>query len=192
MATAGVSLISDAASSAIQFVGSALGAQRFATIDPEEFYDFQATRPRVKMVDGQAREIVWPAVELYEARVPGAPRDLVLVSGTEPSLKWRTFTQVIVELAEDKKAADIVLLDLTGLTTVADHFVICSGGSERQIQAIADGVVDALRTEGVRPIGYLEDPRGAKIESLAILPMSARGRRRRSSGSSSGRRRPVV
>src|ERR1700730_13149581 len=90
----------DAASSAIQYVGSALGAQRFATIDPEEFYDFQATRPRVKMVDGQAREIQWPAVELYEARVPRAPRDLVLLAGTEPSLRWRTFTRVIVELAE--------------------------------------------------------------------------------------------
>src|SRR5471030_1338319 len=78
----------DAASSAIQFVGTALGATRFATIDPEEFYDFQATRPRVKMVDGQAREIVWPAVELFEARVPRAPRDLILMTGSEPSFSW--------------------------------------------------------------------------------------------------------
>jgi ribosome-associated protein len=59
----------------------------------------------------------------------------------------------IVELAEDKKAADIVLLDLAGLTTLADAFVICSGGSERQIDAIADGIVEGLREEGVRPIG---------------------------------------
>jgi ribosome-associated protein len=59
----------------------------------------------------------------------------------------------IVELAEDKKAADIVLLDLAGLTTVADHFVICSGGSERQLDAIADGIVEALREEGLKPIG---------------------------------------
>jgi proteasome assembly chaperone (PAC2) family protein len=90
----------DAASSAITFVGGALGAKRFATIDPEEFYDFQATRPRVKMVDGQAREIVWPAVELFEARVPRAPRDLILLSGSEPSFRWRTFCELIVELAE--------------------------------------------------------------------------------------------
>ena len=90
----------DAASSAIQFVGSALGAQRFATIDPEEFYDFQATRPRVKMVDGQAREIVWPAVELYEARVPRAARDLILLAGSEPSFRWRTFSKLVIELAE--------------------------------------------------------------------------------------------
>ncbi len=90
----------DAASTAITFVGGALGAQRFATIDPEEFYDFQATRPRIKLVEGQTREIVWPAVELYEARVPRAPRDLILLAGTEPSFRWRTFSKLIVEVAE--------------------------------------------------------------------------------------------
>src|SRR5438067_2592396 len=90
----------DAASTALSFVGTALGASRFATIDPEEFYDFQATRPQVKLVDGETREIVWPAVELFEARIPRAPRDLVLLAGAEPSFHWRTFTRVIVELAE--------------------------------------------------------------------------------------------
>jgi len=90
----------DAASSAIQFVGSALGARRFATIDPEEFYDFQATRPRVKLADGLARVLEWPEVELYEARIPRAPRDLILLTGHEPSFRWRTFTSLIVELAE--------------------------------------------------------------------------------------------
>ncbi len=90
----------DAASTALTFVGSTLGARRFATIDPEEFYDFQSARPQVKLVDGETRSIVWPAVELYEARVPRAPRDLILLVGTEPSMRWRTFTKVIVELAE--------------------------------------------------------------------------------------------
>ncbi len=91
---------SDAASTAITFVGGALGARRFATIDPEEFYDFQATRPKIKLIEGQAREIVWPAVELYEARVPRAPRDLILLGGAEPSFRWRGFSKVIVEVAE--------------------------------------------------------------------------------------------
>jgi nicotinate-nucleotide adenylyltransferase len=59
----------------------------------------------------------------------------------------------IVELAEDKKAADIVLLDLQGLTTLADAFVICSGGSERQLDAIADGIIEGMRAERIRPIG---------------------------------------
>lgn len=90
----------DAASTAITFVGGALGARRFATIDPEEFYDFQATRPRIKLVDGQTRRIEWPAVELYEARVPRAPRDLILLAGSEPSFRWRGFSKLIVEVAE--------------------------------------------------------------------------------------------
>jgi len=59
----------------------------------------------------------------------------------------------IVELAEDKKAADMVLLELAPLTTLADYFVIASGGSERQLDAIADGIVEGLRDEKVRPIG---------------------------------------
>jgi len=59
----------------------------------------------------------------------------------------------IVELAEDKKAADIVLLDLTGLTTLADYFVIASGGSERQLDAIADGIISGMRDEKVHAYG---------------------------------------
>ena len=58
-----------------------------------------------------------------------------------------------MDAAEDKKAADIVLLDVTALTSMADYFVVCSGGSERQLGAIADGVSEKLRDEGVRPIG---------------------------------------
>jgi proteasome assembly chaperone (PAC2) family protein len=90
----------DAASTAITFVGGALGARRFATIDPEDFYDFQATRPQIKLVEGQTRQIVWPAVELYEARVPRAPRDLIMLAGSEPSFRWRAFSKLIVEVAE--------------------------------------------------------------------------------------------
>src|SRR5215213_9380248 len=90
----------DAASAALSFVGASLGATRFATIDPEEFFDFQATRPRVSIVDGGTREITWPAVEIYAARVPRAPRDLILVQGSEPSMRWRTFCGLIVDLAE--------------------------------------------------------------------------------------------
>jgi ribosome-associated protein len=59
----------------------------------------------------------------------------------------------VVDLAADKKAADIVLLGVAELTTLADYFVICSGGSERQLGAIADGIVEGLRVEGERPIG---------------------------------------
>ena len=59
----------------------------------------------------------------------------------------------IVDLASDKKASDIVLLEIGGLTALADYFVICSGTSERQLGAISDGIAEGLRAEGVKPIG---------------------------------------
>jgi len=90
----------DAASAALSYVGSALGATRFATIDPEDFFDFQATRPKVRIVEGSSREIEWPEVEIYAARIPRAPRDLVLVQGNEPSMRWRTFCRLVIDLAE--------------------------------------------------------------------------------------------
>jgi predicted ATP-grasp superfamily ATP-dependent carboligase len=90
----------DAASSALSFLSSALDAQRFARIDSEEFYDFQANRPSVQFNEDNEREIVWPTVEVFEARAPRAPRDLVLVQGVEPSLRWRAFCAHVVDLAE--------------------------------------------------------------------------------------------
>jgi predicted ATP-grasp superfamily ATP-dependent carboligase len=90
----------DAASAALSFIGSSLGAERFARIDPEEYYDFQSTRPRIRLTEGQTREITWPGVEIYAARVPRAPRDLILLEGAEPSMRWRGFSSLIVDLAE--------------------------------------------------------------------------------------------
>jgi predicted ATP-grasp superfamily ATP-dependent carboligase len=90
----------DAASAALAFIGASLGAERFAQIDPEDFFDFQATRPQIHFAEGRTREITWPAVEVYAVRVPRAPRDLVLVQGSEPSMRWRTFSKIIVDLAE--------------------------------------------------------------------------------------------
>jgi predicted ATP-grasp superfamily ATP-dependent carboligase len=90
----------DAASSAVSFLASALNARRFARIDSEEFYDFQANRPCVRFADGGKREIVWPSVEVFEAPAPRAPRDLVLVQGVEPSMRWRSFSANLIDLAE--------------------------------------------------------------------------------------------
>jgi predicted ATP-grasp superfamily ATP-dependent carboligase len=90
----------DAASSAVSFLASALDAQRFATIDPEEFYDFQTNRPSVSFGDHDRREIAWPSVEIFEASAPRAHRDLLLVQGVEPSMRWRGFSSHIVDLAE--------------------------------------------------------------------------------------------
>jgi len=90
----------DAASGAVSFLASALSARRFARIDSEEFYDYQSNRPCVRFTEQKEREIVWPTVEVLAARAPRAPRDLVLVQGVEPSLRWRAFSSHLVELAE--------------------------------------------------------------------------------------------
>jgi predicted ATP-grasp superfamily ATP-dependent carboligase len=90
----------DAASAALTFIGESLNAERFARIDPEDFYDFQSTRPQIGFTEDGKREITWPGVEIFAARVPRAPRDLILVQGPEPSMRWRSFSQHIVDLAE--------------------------------------------------------------------------------------------
>jgi proteasome assembly chaperone (PAC2) family protein len=90
----------EAATSALTFMGASFDATRFAMIDPEEFVDFQSTRPSVRMVEGHTRKIEWPEFEFYEARVPRAPRDLILLSGPEPAMRWRTFCEKVIEIAE--------------------------------------------------------------------------------------------
>lgn len=101
----------EAASSALTFVGGSLEAERFATIDPDEFVDFQATRPTVRLTDTLSRRIEWPDFEVYEARVPRAPRDLILLTGPEPAVRWRAFAQTVVDLAE---ALDVQLVVFLG------------------------------------------------------------------------------
>jgi predicted ATP-grasp superfamily ATP-dependent carboligase len=90
----------DAASSAVSFLASSLNARRFAQIDSQEFFDFQANRPCIRFAENGKREISWPTVEIFEAQAPCAPRDLVLVQGIEPSMRWKAFGAHIVDLAE--------------------------------------------------------------------------------------------
>src|SRR5919201_6696179 len=77
------------------------GAQRFAEIDPENFFDFQATRPHVKLVDGRTRRIDWPENVFYDARPDDLEHDAILLLGIEPNLRWGTFSNLIVDLAKD-------------------------------------------------------------------------------------------
>jgi predicted ATP-grasp superfamily ATP-dependent carboligase len=100
----------EAATSALAFIAGSLGADQFATIDPEDFVDFQSTRPMVRLVDGVTRAIDWPEFEVHAVRIPRAPRDLVLLSGPEPAMRWRTFSRTVVELAEALGVQMAVLL----------------------------------------------------------------------------------
>ena len=89
-----------AATTALTAAAESLGAEVVAQIDPEDFFDFQANRPTISLAEGQTREIEWPGNVLLTATPEGAERDLVLLAGTEPNLKWRTFSEGIAEAAE--------------------------------------------------------------------------------------------
>ena len=87
-----------AASLAAGYLAKTWQAQRFAHLDPEEFFDFQATRPHVSLEAGMTRKIDWPETAFYHARPDGLDRDVVLLLGIEPNLRWRTFTDLLVGL----------------------------------------------------------------------------------------------
>src|SRR5919201_6805520 len=89
------------ASLAAGYLAKTWKAERFAEFDPEGFFDFQATRPHVSLVEGRTRRIEWPENVFYHARIPGLERDAVLVLGIEPNLRWRAFTTMIVDLGRE-------------------------------------------------------------------------------------------
>jgi proteasome assembly chaperone (PAC2) family protein len=89
-----------AASTALATLAASFDAELIATIDPEEYFDFQATRPTITLTEGQARHIEWPQNNLISMRVPTAERDLVLLDGTEPNLRWRTFSETVATAAD--------------------------------------------------------------------------------------------
>jgi len=89
-----------AASTALAAVGNSLEGELIARIDPEEFFDFQATRPTITLDEGQTRRIEWPENNLISVPVPSADRDLVLLDGTEPNLRWRTFSETVATAAD--------------------------------------------------------------------------------------------
>jgi proteasome assembly chaperone (PAC2) family protein len=88
------------ASTALGAVASSLDAELVASLDPEDYFDFQSTRPTITMDEGQTRRIEWPENNVYAALVPSADRDLVLLDGTEPNLRWRTFSETIATVAD--------------------------------------------------------------------------------------------
>ena len=89
----------EAASGAVQMLWDSLDAVEFATVDPEQFFDFQMTRPTVRSAKGGGRRIEWPDNRFGWAELPGADRHLVLLDGTEPNLRWRTFSEGVADLA---------------------------------------------------------------------------------------------
>ena len=85
-------------------------ATRFAEIDPEGFYDFQATRPQVSLVDGITRQLDWPENAFYHAPIPGADRDAIILLGVEPNLRWKSFTNLVLEISQELGVEMLVTL----------------------------------------------------------------------------------
>ena len=81
-------------------VADSLDSELIAKVDPEDYFDFQSTRPTITIDGGETRRIEWPENNLIAARVPTADRDLVLLDGTEPNLRWRTFSETVATAAD--------------------------------------------------------------------------------------------
>jgi predicted ATP-grasp superfamily ATP-dependent carboligase len=99
-----------AASLAAGYLARLWGADRIADVDPEGFFDFQATRPHVSLVDGITRQIDWPETAFYQARPDRLDRDVVLLLGIEPNVRWRTFTNLVVDHAKELGVELVVTL----------------------------------------------------------------------------------
>jgi predicted ATP-grasp superfamily ATP-dependent carboligase len=89
----------EAATTALALVAAQTGVERFAAIDPDGYFDFQVTRPTVRLREGQTREIRWPELVFSSAQASSANRDLVVLAGSEPNLRWRSFCDTILSLA---------------------------------------------------------------------------------------------
>src|SRR3954452_23619090 len=98
------------ASLAGAYLARAWSAIEFASIDPENFYDFQATRPMVSLVDGRTRQIDWPENTFMYAPLPGGGRDAIIMLGVEPNLRWRTFSDHVTQVASEFKVELVVTL----------------------------------------------------------------------------------
>jgi proteasome assembly chaperone (PAC2) family protein len=83
------------------YLARQLEAQRFADMDPEGFMDFQAVRPHVSLDEGLTRHIEWPENAFFHGSITDAGRDVVILLGVEPNYRWRTFTDLVVDLARD-------------------------------------------------------------------------------------------
>jgi predicted ATP-grasp superfamily ATP-dependent carboligase len=98
------------ASLATGYLAKLWNAKRFAEIEPENFFDFQATRPHVSLEEGLTRRIDWPSTVFYHGRPAGLERDVVLLLGIEPNLRWRTFTDLVTTLAGELGVELVVTL----------------------------------------------------------------------------------
>jgi predicted ATP-grasp superfamily ATP-dependent carboligase len=145
------------ASLAAAYLARAWAAQPFASIDPENFFDFQATRPMVSLVDGITRQIDWPETTFLHAPLPGGRRDAILLLGVEPNLRWRTFGELVTSVAKEHEAELVLTLGslLADVPHTRDAPVTGSATDPELIQRLG---LEASRYEGpTGMVGVLHD-----------------------------------
>jgi proteasome assembly chaperone (PAC2) family protein len=157
------------ASLAAGFLAKAWGASRFADIDPEEFYDFQVSRPHVSLVEGVTRKLEWPENAFYHAHIPGLERDAVLLLGIEPNTRWRRFPELIVWLSVDLQIELVVSLGSL-LADVPHTRPSPVTGSATEQRLIEEYGLQGSRYEGPTGIvGVLHDAcRNAGLASISL------------------------
>ncbi len=79
-----------------------------AQVDSEDFYDYQVSRPQVRVNETQQREIIWPGTQIFGLSIPSMRRDLIIVTGVEPSMRWKSFTSEILDIADDLEVSMII------------------------------------------------------------------------------------
>src|SRR5947207_5648172 len=157
------------ASLAGAYLARAWSAVEFASIDPENFYDFQATRPMVSLIDGHIRQIEWPENTFMHAPLPGGGRDAIIMLGVEPNLRWRTFCGHVTTLAT---SFDVELVITLGslLADVPHTRPAPVTGSATDPELISQLGLQASRYEGPTGIvGVLHDACGrAGLKSASL------------------------
>ena len=157
------------ASLATGYLAKLWDATRFAEIEPENFFDFQATRPHVSLEDGVTRRIDWPSTVFYHGRPPGLERDVVLLLGIEPNLRWQTFTNLIVDFIKGLQVE--LMISLGALLADVPHTRPCPVTGSASDQELVERLgLSASRYEGPTGIvGVLHDAcRQAEIQSASL------------------------
>ncbi|QCB97659.1 PAC2 family protein [Arthrobacter sp. PAMC25564] len=100
----------EAASDALRYLNKLWGGKKVASIDADEYYDFQFTRPTIRRTASGERKIKWPSTRIYKASVPHSNVDVIFVQGTEPSYKWRAYTAELLVHAEALHVDYVILV----------------------------------------------------------------------------------
>jgi len=171
-AFAGWADAAESATHALRYLAKRLNATKFAEVDPEEFYDFTQVRPHTGFDSDGARKITWPSNELYYINRMEGESDIVIFIGTEPSLKWRTFCENIVETLHELEVSQV--LHVGALLDAVPHTRdtrITGTATSPELQDLLQGV-EVRRSRYTGPTGIsgvlMDKLRKEKIPSVSL------------------------